>query len=132
MQNKIACAAALLMFAGCTAPAPQSVAPLAEVAPIANAPAPGSMDGTYRGQAIKTASRNRRCGTPGAATFRVINGEIVRRYNPTTILEAKVQPDGSFTAQTGTARLSGRIQGGHMEVDLGAESCAYHYTLDRV
>lgn len=132
MQSKTACAAALLALAGCAAPAPQPVAPMAEAAPAASVPAPSSMDGTYRGQSIKTASRNRRCSTPGTATFRVKNGEVVRRYNPATILEAKVQPDGSFAAQTGTARMSGSIQGSHMEVDLGAESCAYHYALDRI
>lgn len=90
MQSKMICAAVSLMFAGCAAPASQPVAPLANVAPVASASAPGSMDGTYRGQAIKTASRNRECSTPGAATFRVRNGEIVRRYNSTTILSSLI------------------------------------------
>jgi len=130
MKINVACALALLGVAGCTTAVSPS-ASVADAMPVA-APAQSGFDGSYHGSSTKTASINRRCGAPGDRTFRVRDGSVVRRFGPGTTLQAQVQPDGSFATQTGRTRMSGTIQGGHMEVDLGSDSCAFHYTLNRV
>ena len=89
------------------------------------------VDGVYRGRTVLTGMRGRRCGRPDRAVVVIRNRHITRRFNATTLLEATVQPDGTFAAQAGRASMTGKVGNGHLEADIGNEYCQHHLTLDR-
>lgn len=101
-----------------TAPAP--------VAPIAGNEL---IDGVYRGRATPI-NQSGRCGPYRDPTLRIRNNRVVRRFGNNR-LEATVQPDGTFSAQTGTTRMSGTVRDGRLDAEIGGGQCRYRYTLRR-
>ncbi len=141
IAQRIVAATLAAALAGCAADnppqamgaPPPAVAPAA--APAAAAPPSGAMagspvNGAYSGAATVTRNAGR-CPGPGSTTWAVRGGTITRHWGPNVIIEAKVQPDGTFSAQSGTVRMVGTLQGGHLESDMTSEYCGYHYSLTR-
>jgi len=115
---------------GAPPPAVAPVAAPAAAAPSSGAVAGGPVDGAYSGPATVTKSSGR-CPGPGNTTWGVRGGTITRHWGTNIVVEAKVQPDGTFSGESGTVRMAGTLQGGRLEADITSEYCGYHYSLTR-
>jgi hypothetical protein len=111
-------------------PAPQAAPPAAAPATPATTGAP--VNGVYRGASMMTKNGGGRCAQAGARTFAIRSRTLSVHWNPTTTLEAKIQPDGTFSTQSGVTTMSGKAEGGQLEVDIQNEYCGYHYSLKHV
>ncbi len=114
-----------------SATAPSPAAPAVAASSVPSATGGGSVDGLYRGTATTTVNAGGRCSTSGDVNFQVRNGVVTRRFGPTTLLEAKVQPDGTFSTQAGRTTMAGKVRDGHLEADISNEYCGFRYVLDR-
>ncbi len=114
-----------------TAPPAAPPAIVASSVPVPPATEGESVDGLYSGTAITTLDAGGRCSTSGDANFQIRNGVVTRRFGPTTLLEADVQPDGTFSTQAGHTTMVGKVRDGHLEADIGNEYCGFRYVLDR-
>ena len=129
-------------LAGCTTdnppqamgapPPPVAPAAATAVAPSSAAMASGSVDGAYKGSMAMTRNGGGQCTNPGEITLRVRDRTVRSSFGPTVRLEAKVQPDGTFSTQSGRTTFSGTVQGGRLEAEIGNEYCSYHYSLTRI
>lgn len=131
----VAVAGNLAACAGDNAPmaaAPPATAPAAESAPAVATVAGGSVDGVYKGPMTFVRNGGGQCTSPRDVTLRVQNRMVRSSFGPLIRLEAKIQPDGTFSAQSGRTSMSGTMQGGRLEADIGNEYCAYHYALTHV
>lgn len=125
--------------AGCAAentpmaavPAATAPAAVATAAPVANAAADGPVDGVYRGPMTMLRNAGGQCTSPRDVTLRVRDRTVTSSFGTLIRLEAKVQPDGTFTTQSGRTGMTGTVRGGRLEADIGNEYCAYHYALTR-
>jgi hypothetical protein len=102
--------------------------------------AAGAFDGTYVGKARQTLSDNGgRCQKLSHDT-RIVITDNAFQYRWVRVMEAKVQPDGSFyvsgpgRAQRGASpsvSIRGQIVGGNLEADVGGDRCADHLSLTK-
>ncbi len=98
-------------------------------APIASAAEYGTIDGLYKGRATPI-NQSGRCGPFRDPTLRIRNNRIVRHFGHNTLVAA-IQPDGTFSAQAGRTRMSGKVADNHLDAEIGNEYCRYRYALDR-
>ena len=122
------------LLIGCSTP--QAISDVKAAAAVSSAPVPvtpvagsDSIDGVYRGRATPI-SQAGRCGPYRDPTLRIHNNTIVRRFGNSRLV-AMVQPDGTFSTQNGTTRMSGTVRDGHLEAEIGGEHCRYRYALNR-
>lgn len=134
LKNVLPCLLAAGLLIGCSTP--QAISDVKAAAAVSTAPAPiasvaggESVDGVYRGRATPI-SQAGRCGPYRDPTLRVRHSTIVRRFGNNRLV-AMVQPDGTFSTQTGRTRMSGTVRDGHLEAEIGGENCRYRYVLDR-
>ncbi len=134
LKTVLPCLLALGLVAGC-GPS-QSTSDVVAAAAVSTAPASFSstvanseINGVYRGRSTPI-SQIGRCGVFRDPTIRIRDNRIVRRFGNNR-LEATVQPDGSFSTQTGRVRMSGTVRDGHLDAEVGGENCRYRYALNR-
>src|SRR4051794_1162746 len=134
-KRRVAHFAVILMaVAGCAAQpaqqasAPTPSAPTPSAPTLAAAPAPtqgpatagGSrFDGLYRGNVSTVGGGSSRYVCPPITDGNVrVRGGVVTRNWRGGLVQATVQPDGSFSGSGGVARMRGQITGDHMVMDI--------------
>ena len=124
-----------LGIAACAEPKPA-------LAPVAMVPSgPVAVDGTYQGYASlveASASEETLCGTNVPLTLTVSDRSFLYvlrepqvRYAPEKRFLVQINPDGSFTSQSGAARLQGKASGKGLSGDVFGEACTFHFDTSR-
>jgi len=101
----------------------------------AGAQSPG-YDGNYIGPRILVGEHVGNRANPHACeaqhmTAVHVQGGQFKWQMPNGLVEVTVGADGSFSASSGGASLSGRITGGHFTGDYEAVLCSFHYDLPK-
>ncbi len=96
-------------------------------APAPTGPAPGQLDGLYRGTSTRFRADSRACPSPGLVVLRVVGGQFEYRWNGRTLVDASIAPDGTVVGGFEAITLNGRLAGNRIEGDVSSDSCAYHF-----
>jgi hypothetical protein len=110
------------------------------------APAPPStaFDGSYRSTirlvgGAAAAQGQDWCQTPGHSVLTVSQGEFsypVAHPNapgqPTTVFQATMASDGSFSGQGVGGSVSGRVSGSRIDGRIDGQGCIYDFSADRM
>jgi len=125
---------------GLAACADQQKAPVAAAVVVAPS-GPVAVDGVYQGYAALTeagASEEMLCGTNVPLTltvtgrsFAYVLTEPQVSYAPVKRFLVQIGPDGSFTSQSGAARLQGKVAGKALSGDAFGEACNFHFDTSR-
>ncbi len=133
----IAALGAGICVASCTQQTPTAPAPPT----VAQPQGPGAVDGVYQGYAYLTEAGDTEemlCGTNiplqlavADRSFTYVLTEQQVTYAPVKRFLVQIGPDGTFTSQSGAARLQGKVVGAGLTGDAYGEACSYHFDTSR-
>ncbi|HTW27357.1 MAG TPA: hypothetical protein VME92_09540 [Acetobacteraceae bacterium] len=93
----------------------------------------GAFDGNYQGRStLVRAMPNALCPAGGPGVIEIGDGSLTFPYTPDLIFDTAINPDGTWHAEIGTARLDGRIVGNHLAMSVNTPSCQTQYSADYV
>ncbi len=52
-------------------------------------------------------------------------------WQPVRTFDVAIGADGAFLAQSGTALVSGRVGGGHMQGEIIGDACGFQFQADK-
>lgn len=123
-------------LAGCAGQNPPATQ---KVAAIPQGPVP--VNGVYQGYAFLTednSSGEMLCGsnvplqlTVTDRTFTYVLTEQQVTYAPVKRFLVQIEPDGTFSSQSGAASLRGKVVGSGLTGDAFGEACNYHFDTSR-
>ncbi len=107
-------------------------------APIANAPPPPPIDGTYGGLMQLSRGDPVSCGNENPFTLHVANHAFTYQLNqpqadwrPFIVFNAAIGPDGAFNARSGPDSMSGTVESGNMQGVIIGDICGFSFNASR-
>ena len=120
--------AAPLLLGGC-----QTTFDLVGVAVPLSAGETRSYNGSYQGDITQVASNSPACPKEhGERVIMVGDGVLWYAYNPVTLFTSPVNYDGTIDAVSGTAHMTGRVVGNHLEATVKSPTCETQISMDYI
>ena len=90
-------------------------------------------NGSYQGNIRQIAANGPGCPTEhGEKIVMVGDGVLWYAYSPVIYFTSPVRYDGTIEATSGTARMTGRIKGDHLDATVKSATCETRLSMDYV
>ena len=120
--------ATALLLGGC-----QTTFDLVGVAVPLSASSSRVYDGSYQGYVRSVTSTSPACPHEhGERVLMLGDGVLWYAYDPVTLFAAPVNSDGEMQSTVGTATLSGKITGNHLQAVVKSPSCESQISMDYI
>ncbi len=121
-------AAATLSLGGC-----QTVFDLVGVAQPLSAQESRAYNGSYQGDIKQVSATGPGCPKEtGEKVIMVGDGVLWYAYNPVTLFTSPVAYDGTIDASSGTAHMTGRVRGNHLDAVVKSPTCETRFSMDYI
>jgi hypothetical protein len=88
-------------------------------------------DGSYQGYVTPVSATGPGCPVEkGEKVLMVGDGVLWYAYNPTTLFSSAIAYDGSINATSGTATMTGKVVGNHLEATVTSPQCQTQISMN--